>query len=114
VGGLGYFGGELVYGKKSSSTQVVGMESNKVKAVYIGANLFESKCSFCHFTDSAETKVGPGLKGLFQKKRMPVSGWPVSPESFERQLKTPFARMPAFDQISNEDVLALTEYLKTL
>ena len=32
-----------------------------------GKEVFESNCSVCHNADSTETKVGPGLKGLFKK-----------------------------------------------
>lgn len=32
-----------------------------------GKEVFESNCSVCHNSDSTETKVGPGLKGLFKK-----------------------------------------------
>ena len=32
-----------------------------------GKDVFESNCSVCHNADSTETKVGPGLKGLFKK-----------------------------------------------
>jgi len=28
-----------------------------------GKKLFETKCSVCHSTDSAETRIGPPLKG---------------------------------------------------
>jgi cytochrome c len=32
-----------------------------------GKEVFESNCSVCHNSDSTETKVGPGLKGLFKR-----------------------------------------------
>ncbi len=114
VAGLGYFGGELVYGKKTTSPQAASKDAGNSESVMAGAKIFETSCSFCHFTDNTDTKVGPGLKGLFQKEKMPVSGWIVSPENIERQLKTPFEQMPPFDQLSMEEINALTEYLKTL
>lgn len=111
---LGFFGGELVYGKKNASLQAAAEDGVNGEAILIGAKLFESNCSFCHYTDSTDSRVGPGLKGLFQNKEMPVSSWPVSVENIERQLKTPFAQMPAFDWMGREDITALTAYLQSL
>lgn len=114
VTGLGYFGGELVYGKKTTTIQTISRQAGKSESILAGAKLFEQSCSFCHFTDSTDTKVGPGLKGLFQKKKMSVSGWPLSPESVRRQLKTPFDQMPPFGSLNNEETSTLTDYLKSL
>ncbi len=112
VTGLGYFGGEIVYGKGSTpAAQKEGLNNEYIMA---GAKLFQANCALCHLTDSSDTKIGPGLKGLFLQKEMPVSGWPVSEQTVERQLKTPFAQMPPFAKLSNEEVAALTEYLKSL
>jgi cytochrome c1 len=43
-----------------------------------------------------------------------VSGLAVSDENFSKQLKTPFSKMPPFGQLSDEQVNALLDYLKTL
>lgn len=101
--GLGYFGGELVYGTKTST----GAETK-------GAVLFKQNCSVCHFTDSSATKVGPGLKGLFAQDKFPISGRPVSDDSFRQTLKTPYSKMPPFGHLADEQVDALLDYLKTL
>ncbi len=114
VAGLGYFGGELVYGKKTTSIQTTGNNAADTESVVAGAKLFEKSCSFCHFTDSTETRVGPGLKGLFEREKMSISGWPVSDDSLRRQLKTPFKEMPPFESLTGEEINSLTEYLKSL
>lgn len=60
-----------------------------------GHELFQSKgCVQCHYTDSRKTKVGPGLKGLSPRDRLPVSGREVTKENVRRQLKTPYGDMP--------------------
>jgi uncharacterized membrane protein len=105
--GLGYFGGELVYGIKTSAAA-----ETKTLAVE-GATLFKQNCSACHFTDSSATKVGPGLKGLFTQDKFPVSGQPVSDDSFRKLLKTPYSKMPPFAHLPDEKVEALIAYLKT-
>ncbi len=35
-----------------------------------GKDLFSQNCDVCHNSDSTETKVGPGLKGLFKKETL--------------------------------------------
>ena len=106
--GLGYFGGELVYGTKTPAVA----ETSDLAAE--GALVFKQNCSACHFTDSTAAKVGPGLKGVFKQNTFPVSGQPVSDDNFRQILKTPFSKMPPFGHLSDEQVNALLEYLKTL
>lgn len=112
--GLGYFGGELDYGKKRLTAQAARNPAANADSILAGVKLFEQHCSFCHFTDSTETKVGPGLKGFFQKDTLTFSGWPVSTENVARQLKTPFGQMPPFERFSQEEINSLTDFLKTI
>jgi len=108
VVGLGYFGGELVYGKKPPVDEMpAGLAAE-------GAAVFQQNCSACHFTDSTETKIGPGLKGVFKRDKFQVSDLKVSEENFRKQLNTPFSKMPPFGHLSEEQVEGLTAYLKTL
>lgn len=80
-----------------------------------GEALFESKgCSQCHYTNSKETKIGPGLEGLFSRETLPMSGKPVTEANIRNQLMTPYKNMPSFaDRLSAEDINHLIEYLKT-
>lgn len=110
VMGIGYFGGELVYGKKTTSPPVVEINESALA----GMKLFDTKCSFCHFADRSETKVGPGLKGLFQIEKLPNSEKPVTSENIEQQLKTPFKKMPSFKSLKDDEIKSLTDYLQTL
>ncbi|MGM0454500.1 MAG: DUF2231 domain-containing protein [Thermodesulfobacteriota bacterium] len=112
---LGYFGGELVYGKKAQAdASRPAKESADTAAVAKGAELFQQKCASCHFTDSAEPKFGPGLEGLFDGEKLPVSGRAVSAKNVRRQLREPVNQMPVFDQLEEKQVQALIDYLKTL
>lgn len=106
--GLGYFGGELVYGTKT------GAEAETKGLAAKGAALFKQNCSACHFTDSTATKVGPGLKAIFKRDKFPVSGLPATAANFRKQLTTPFSKMPPFGHLADEQVEALLDYLKTL
>ena len=115
ITGLGYFGGELIFGKKvvagPGSNRIAGGE---VKLVQRGRDLFSQRCAFCHAADSTDSKVGPGLKGLFSSEQFPVSQLPATRDSVERQLRHPFKDMPAFDQLSKAEVTALIAYIETL
>ena len=106
--GLGYFGGELVYGTKAAEKSIPeGLAAE-------GVVIFQKNCSACHLTDSTAAKIGPGLKGLFKQNKFPVSGTPVSEENFRNQLQKPIGRMPPFGHLPAEQVEALIAYLKTL
>jgi len=119
VVGLGYFGAELVYGKKTAAPAPVAPAPETTspadaQAIAAGEALFKQSCSFCHFSDNTDTKVGPGLQGLFQRPKMAVSQWPVNPDNVRRQLRTPFEKMPAFESLSADEIDQLITYLATL
>ena len=79
-----------------------------------GENLFIKKCAFCHHMDSKDTKVGPGLKGIFKQKVLPVSKRPVTRENIRNQIRTPFANMPAVPDLSKQDTQDIIEFLRVL
>jgi uncharacterized membrane protein len=106
--GIGYFGGELVYGKRAPGAPT------QETLVSEGAAVFAQNCSACHNSDTTDYKIGPGLKGLFQLEKLPVSGRPVTEANIRAQLETPFRNMPAFPELSEEKVNALIAFLKTL
>ncbi len=106
--GIGYFGGELVYGKKAPAGKIeVGLARE-------GAALFNQRCAVCHHSDKKDYKIGPGLQGLFQQEKLPVSGRPITEANVRSQLQTPFRNMPAFPELSEEKLEAVIAYLKTL
>lgn len=106
--GLGYFGGELVFG---TNKPAAGVSEGPAAE---GAMIFKQNCSACHLTDSTAAKIGPGLKGIFKADKFPVSGLPVSEENFRKQLQQPFDKMPPFGHLPPEQVQDLIAYLKTL
>jgi mono/diheme cytochrome c family protein len=79
-----------------------------------GAVVFAENCADCHFADKTDAKIGPGLKGLFQRKTLPVSGREVTEENIRKQLKTPFIAMPSFPDLPEEEVQALVAFLEVL
>lgn len=125
--GIGYFGGELVYGTQAEpavTSQAPAAEGHPTATVAAtaeestvsqGAALFEQKCAGCHAAHGTETRHGPGLKGLYRLGKLPVSGRTVSDESIREQLKSPYTKkMPPFANLDEQQVASLIAYLKTL
>lgn len=81
-----------------------------------GASLFRDKgCVQCHVTESAESGMAPGLKGLFGRKTLPASGRPVTEENVRQQLRDPYEKMPSFaNRLTDDERDQIISYLKTL
>jgi len=80
-----------------------------------GETLFASNCSNCHDADSTESRIGPGLAGLFERAELPSSGRPVTRENVRAQIVTPLGNMPSFQSyISDEGITDLLAYIETL
>jgi cytochrome c len=78
-----------------------------------GKDVFD-QCSVCHNADSTETKVGPGLKGLFKMDKL-VNGKPVTEANVRDFINTGGNGMPSYaDQLSDQDKNDIIAYLKTL
>jgi mono/diheme cytochrome c family protein len=79
-----------------------------------GQKLFISKCVMCHHVDSEDSKAGPGLKGLMKKDHLPISGRPATLESIRTQIIKPFLGMPAFPELSDQEMSDLLAYLSAI
>jgi cytochrome c len=78
-----------------------------------GKEVFD-QCSVCHNADSTETKVGPGLKGLFKMDKL-VNGKPVNEANVRTFINEGGNGMPAYaDQLSDQEKSDVIAYLKTL
>ncbi|MFO7986650.1 MAG: cytochrome c [Desulfatiglandaceae bacterium] len=82
----------------------------------LGKDLFQNQgCTQCHATGSTTTKIGPGLKGLFDRKSLPVSGRAVTEENVIKQLKSPYKGMPSFkDRLTAAQRDQIIAFLKTV
>jgi cytochrome c len=78
-----------------------------------GKEVFD-QCSVCHNADSTETKIGPGLKGLFKRDKL-VNGKAVNDANVRDKINEGGNGMPSYKDIlsdkEKDDVIA---YLKTL
>ena len=89
-------------GVSSSVTSVSGLE------------VFRNNCSMCHLADSAKSKVGPGLKGLYMLDKTPVLGKPLTDDVIRKQILEGGKDMPPYSHLIGEEVSAVMEYLKML
>jgi cytochrome c len=78
-----------------------------------GKEVFD-QCTVCHNADSTDTKIGPGLKGLFKKDKL-ANGKPVTEANVRTQIDEGGNGMPAYkDILSDQEKNDLIAYLKTL
>jgi len=78
-----------------------------------GEKVFE-QCAVCHNATTDEKKVGPSLKGLFERKKL-SSGKSVTDENVLAQINSGGNGMPAFgDKLSSKDKDDLLAYLHSL
>lgn len=78
-----------------------------------GKDDFE-QCAVCHNVDTDETKMGPSLKGLFQRKTL-KSGKPVNDANVLSQINNGGNGMPAYaDMLTADQKADILAYLHTL
>lgn len=77
--------------------------------VAAGQDIFQTNCTACHNL-TTETKVGPGLAGLFQREALPT-GKPVTDENLAEWIHTGGGGMPPFP-FDEAQTAALIAYLK--
>lgn len=80
-----------------------------------GRDVFESNCSACHSATTRQTRVGPGLKGLFKTNRLPSSGRPATVRNVLEKILKGGGGMPGFERrLTRPETRSLIQYLKSL
>lgn len=78
-----------------------------------GKEAFQQRCLVCHFEDSAEKKIGPGLAGI--KEGTLPSGKESTFENVLENLNKGGNGMPAFEQmLSDEEKSDIAAYVLSL
>ena len=84
-------------------------------AVARGKTVFQQKCSVCHYDNSEQKKIGPGLKGISKRGTFSVNGNKITDESLKAWIENGDQLMPPFKEVLEpgqiKDVIA---YVKTL
>jgi mono/diheme cytochrome c family protein len=80
-----------------------------------GKEVFEKKCSICHYADKEAKKIGPGLKGLSKRGTFTVNGNKITDEALKTWIENGDSLMPPMKETLEpaqiKDVIA---YVKTL
>src|ERR1700757_2989210 len=104
----------IVLGVVAALTCSLAMGAQKKKGdADKGKETFQ-QCGVCHNADSTEKKMGPGLKGLFQKEKMANDKKPTE-ANVRAKIDEGGNGMPAYkEMLSDEDKNNIIAYLKTL
>ena len=84
------------------------------KAHSSGQDLFAANCSVCHFSDRKDTKVGPGLLGLFKNPKLPKSGRVTNEANVRQTIVNGREKMPPFKHLKDQEIKVIINYLKSL
>ncbi len=85
-----------------------------------GGKIFQEQCAFCHSDKLDEVRIGPSLKGLFQRQTLPRRGLPLTDENVRRAIEEGASPpglppMPAYREVLKpNEIDDLVAYLKTL
>jgi mono/diheme cytochrome c family protein len=90
----------------AGETAAPGATADLVQA---GSQIFQQNCSGCHNL-TAETKVGPGLAGLFAISTLP-NGQPFNEENLKGWIRSGGRGMPGFP-LADDQMAALVAFLK--
>ena len=94
--------------KKTSSTA-------NAAAVKRGKDVFQQKCSVCHYDNSEQKKIGPGLKGIFKRGTFSVNGNKITDDSLKTWIENGDQLMPPFkDVLEPGQIKDVVAYVKTL
>ena len=92
---------------------VTAYQDKRASSTDDGQKLFQH-CAGCHSAETGEKKVGPSLKGLFQKREL-LDGAPANERNIRLRIKNGGNGMPSYEQsFSAKEMDRLIEYLKSL
>ncbi|HXC46830.1 MAG TPA: cytochrome c [Candidatus Sulfotelmatobacter sp.] len=84
-------------------------------AVARGKTVFQQKCSVCHYDNSEQKKIGPGLKGLAKRGTFSVNGNKITDDSLRAWIENGDQLMPPFkDALEAGQIKDVIAYVKTL
>jgi mono/diheme cytochrome c family protein len=80
-----------------------------------GRKIYDAECDRCHEPYSTKGKKGPGLKGVFQNKFLPISGLPANDDRVSDIIRLGRKEMPGYNQkLNQQDIDDLLAYMHTL
>jgi len=100
---------------QTKSTKKAAPAGKDAAAVARGKEVFQQKCSTCHYDTSDAKKIGPGLKGIGKRGTFTVNNNKVTDESLKTWIENGDSLMPPFkDVIDDNQIKDVIAYVKTL
>jgi mono/diheme cytochrome c family protein len=80
-----------------------------------GRKIYDQYCDQCHEPYSSRGKKGPGLKEVFKKPYLSMSGLPANDERVGEIIRYGRSKMPAYGrELNQQQIQDLLTYLHTL
>jgi cytochrome c len=80
-----------------------------------GKEVFDKKCAICHFAETDQKKIGPGLKGISKRGTFTVNGNKVTEESLKTWIENGDTLMPGMKEtLEPEQIKDVIAYVRTL
>ncbi len=80
-----------------------------------GRRVYDSYCDRCHAPYSSRGRQGPGMKGVFQRQYLPMSGMPANDDRVSDIVRMGRNKMPGYGQVlSQQQIGDLLAYMHTL
>lgn len=80
-----------------------------------GRRVYDNLCDRCHAPYSSRGRQGPGMKGVFQRQYLPMSGMPANDDRVSDIVRLGRNKMPGYAQVLNQQQINdLLVYLHTL
>lgn len=115
IGALACAGTLYAQSGQTKSKKPAAAGAKDPAAVARGKDLFQQKCSICHFDTSDAKKIGPGLKGISKRGTFTVNGNKVTDENLKTWIENGDSLMPPFkDVIEDAQIKDVIAYVKTL
>jgi mono/diheme cytochrome c family protein len=97
--------------ERRKSNAELGLDAQQIA----GRKVYDDYCDRCHEPYASRGKKGPGLKGVFKKEFLPVSGMPANDDRLTDIVRLGREKMPGFGQVlTPEQIKDLLSYLHTL
>jgi mono/diheme cytochrome c family protein len=109
-------GGALLAQDQPAKTSAKKTAGHALSAAAVrGKEVFEKKCAICHFAESEQKKIGPGLKGIFKRGTFSVNGNKVSEASLKTWIENGDSLMPPMKEtLEPAQIKDVVAYVKTL
>lgn len=80
-----------------------------------GRRVYDSYCDRCHAPYSSRGRQGPGMKGVFQRQYLPMSGMPANDDRVSDIVRMGRNKMPGYGQVLGQQQISdLLAYMHTL